>query len=50
LLHHSDECSQYTGEHFQKLLDEQGIICSMSRASEVGDNSAMERMFSSLKT
>ncbi|WP_289241018.1 IS3 family transposase [Delftia sp.] len=50
LLHHSDQGSQYTSEHFQRLLDEQGITCSMSRAGEVWDNSAMESFFSSLKT
>jgi putative transposase len=50
LLHHSDQGSQYASEHFQKLLDEQGITCSMSRAGEVWDNSAMESFFSSLKT
>ena len=41
---------QYTSEHFQELLKEQGITCSMSRAGEVWDNSAMESFFSSLKT
>jgi len=30
------------------LLKEQGITCSMSRAGEVWDNSAMESFFSSL--
>lgn len=50
LLHHSDQGSQYTSEHFQQLLKEQGIACSMSRAGEVWDNSAMESFFSSLKT
>ena len=50
LLHHSDQGSQYTSEHFQRLLAEQGIVCSMSRAGEVWDNSAMESFFSSLKT
>ena len=50
LLHHSDQGSQYTSEHFQELLKEQGITCSMSRAGEVWDNSAMESFFSSLKT
>ena len=50
LLHHSDQGSQYTSEHFQDLLKEQGITCSMSRAGEVWDNSAMESFFSSLKT
>jgi putative transposase len=50
LLHHSDQGSQYTSEHFQELLREHGIMCSMSRAGEVWDNSAMESFFSSLKT
>ena len=50
LVHHSDQGSQYTSEHFQELLKEQGITCSMSRAGEVWDNSAMESFFSSLKT
>ena len=50
LLHHSDQGSQYTSEHFHGLLKEQGITCSMSRAGEVWDNSAMESFFSSLKT
>uniref|UniRef100_UPI000E5A1B5C IS3 family transposase n=1 Tax=Caldimonas tepidiphila TaxID=2315841 RepID=UPI000E5A1B5C len=50
LVLHSDRCSQYTSEHFQKLLAEQGIVCSMSRAGEVWDNSAVESFFSSLKT
>lgn len=50
LLHHSDQGSQYTSEQFQRLLAESGITCSMSRAGNVWDNSAMESFFSSLKT
>jgi transposase InsO family protein len=50
LLHHSDQGRQYTGEHFQQLLKEQEITCSMRRAGEVWDNSAMESFFGSLKT
>lgn len=50
LLHHSDQGSQYTSEQFQRLLSDNGIICSMSRAANVWDNSAMESFFSSLKT
>jgi len=49
LLHHSDQGSQYSSEHFQKLLTEQGITCSMSRAGEACDNSARESFFSTLK-
>lgn len=50
LPHHSDQGCQYTSSHFQQLLREQGITCSMSRACEVCDNSAMESFFSSMKT
>ena len=44
------ESAQYTSEQFQRLLADNGIICSMSRAGDVWDNSAMESFFSSLKT
>jgi putative transposase len=50
LLHHSDRGSQYTSEHFQKLLAAHGITCSMSRSGNCWDNAAMESFFSSLKT
>lgn len=50
LLRHSDQGSQYTSEHFQRLLTEQGIVCRMSCAGEVWDNSAIESFVSSLKT
>ncbi|MCM0018741.1 MAG: integrase core domain-containing protein, partial [Tagaea sp.] len=36
-------------EAFQRLLVENGIECSMSRAGDVWDNAAMESFFSSLK-
>ena len=50
MLRRPVECAQYISEHFQQLLKEQGITCSMGRAGEVWDNSAMESFFSSLKT
>jgi putative transposase len=50
LLHHSGQGSQYASEQFQHLLADNGITCSMSRAGNVRDNSAMESFFSSLKT
>lgn len=50
LMHHSDQGSQYTSEQFQRLLSDNGITCSMSRAGNVWDNSAMESFFSSQKT
>jgi putative transposase len=50
LLHHSDQGSQYTSEHFRLLLEDNGVNCSMSRSGNVWDNAAMESFFSSLKT
>ena len=50
MLRRPVESTQYTSEHFQALLKEQGVTCSMNRAGEVWDNSAMESFFSSLKT
>ncbi len=50
LLHHSDQGSQYSSEQFQRLLADNGITCSMSRAGNVWDNAPMESFFSSLKT
>jgi putative transposase len=50
LLHHSDRASQYTSEQFQRLMADNGVVCSMSRSGNVWDNAAMEGFFSSLKT
>ncbi len=49
LLHHSDQGSQYTSEHFQRLLGELGVSCSMSRSGNVWDNAVMESFFSTMK-
>lgn len=50
LLHHSDRGSQYTSEQFQRLMADNGVVCSMSRSGNVWDKAAMESFFSSLKT
>ena len=50
LLHHSDHASQYTSEQFQRLTADHSVICSMSLSGKVWDNTAMESLFSSLKT
>ena len=50
LLHHSDQGSQYTSEDFQRLLADQGIVCSMSKRGDCWDNAVLESFFSSLKT
>jgi putative transposase len=43
LLHHSDRGNQYTSEQFQRLMAENGVICSMSRSGNVRDKAAMKR-------
>jgi putative transposase len=50
LLLHSDQGSQYTSEQFRKLMEDNGVTCSMSRSGNVWDNAAMESFFSTLKT
>jgi putative transposase len=50
LLHHSDQGCTYTAEDYQRVLENHGIVCSMSRRGECYDNAAMESWFSTLKT
>jgi transposase InsO family protein len=50
LLHHSDRGSQYASDAFQDLLDNNGVVCSMSRKGDCWDNACMESFFGSLKT
>ena len=49
LIHHSDRGSQYASHAYQKLLQQNGMICSMSRKGNCWDNAPVERFFSSLK-
>lgn len=49
LLHHSDRGSQYACSDYQDVLDEHGIICSMSRKGDVWDNAVSESFFKTLK-
>jgi putative transposase len=49
LLHHSDQGSQYTSEAVQRIMEDYGVTCSMSRSGNVWDNAAVERFFSTLK-
>jgi transposase InsO family protein len=49
LLAHSDRGSQYASEHYQRLLANHGITCSMSRRGDCWDNAPMESFFASLK-
>jgi len=49
VLVHSDRGSQYCSEVYQKLLKENGLICSMSRKGNCWDNSPMESFYHTLK-
>jgi putative transposase len=50
VLRRPPESAQYTSEQFQRLMADNGVVCSMSRSGNVWDNAAMESFFSSLKT
>jgi putative transposase len=49
LLAHSDRGSQYASEHYQRLLAEHGITCSMSGVAQCWDNAPVESFFASRK-
>ena len=49
LIMHSDRGSQYASHEYQKLLAQNGLVCSMSRKGNCWDNAAMERFFLNLK-
>ena len=49
LLTHTDRGSQYAGDHYQSMLRENGIECSMSRKGNCWDNAVVESFFASLK-
>jgi transposase InsO family protein len=50
LIHHSDRGSQYACKEYQGLLQEHGILPSMSRKGNCYDNAFMESFFHTLKT
>lgn len=49
LLAHSDRGSQYASEHYQRVLAEEGITCSMSEVGQCWDNAPIESFFGRLK-
>lgn len=49
VLAHSDRGSQYASEHYQRVLTEEGIECSMSGVGQCWDNAVVESTFGSLK-
>lgn len=50
LVHHADRGSQYAARAYRRLLDEYGMLCSMSRKGDCWDNAPMESFFGSMKT
>jgi putative transposase len=49
LVHHSDRGVQYASEQYTKLLEQNGIAISMSRAGNPYDNARAERFMRTLK-
>jgi transposase InsO family protein len=45
LLHHTDRGSTYTSQEYQALLQQEGMIASMSRTADCYDNAAVESFF-----
>jgi transposase InsO family protein len=49
MLHHSDRGVQYACDAYQQLLEDHGVVRSMSRTGNCYDNAAMESFFATLK-
>lgn len=49
IVYHSDRGSQYASDESQKLLETNGMICSMSRKGDCWDNAVVESFFATLK-
>ncbi len=49
LVHHSDRGSQYASHEYRGVLDQAGILCSMSRRGNCWDNAVAESFFGTLK-
>ena len=50
LIHHSDRGVQYASAEYQRVLDDHGIVCSMSGRGDCWDNAVAESFFATLKT
>ena len=50
LMHHSDRGIQYACDDYRAVLQENYMICSMSRKGNCWDNAPMESFFGTLKT
>ena len=49
LLHHSDRGREYAATAYRALLDQHGMIASMSRTGNCWDNAVAESFFSTLE-
>jgi transposase InsO family protein len=49
VLHHSDRGSQYACGDYRELLEQHGMVCSMSRKGDCWDNAVAESFFATLK-
>ncbi len=49
MLHHSDRGSQCASHDYRDALDENHIVCSMSRKGDCWDNALIESFFGTLK-
>ena len=50
LIVHSDRGSQYVSSSYQRQLNDNGFICSMSRKGNCWDNAVAESFFHTLKS
>ena len=50
LVHHSDQGCTYASDDYQRMLDANGITCSMSRRGNCYDNAVMESFVASVKS
>ena len=49
VIMHTDRGSQYCSAQYQKMLEQYGLICSMSRKGNCWDNAVAESFFKTLK-
>jgi len=45
LLAHSDRGSQYAGDHYQRVLASEGVVCSMGDVGQCRDDAPVESLF-----
>ena len=50
LVHHTDRGSQYTSGEYRTMLEDAGVVISMSRKGNCQDNTPSESEFSTVKT